>query len=230
MISPTQNRTYSNPKDTEATKLLSSLLVSSSSPDSYQDTMFRIGQHMGSNLVKSLDPNKSYCIVSTVEDADYLAKGIIDAIDQQVKKVYLTCFWNERKTINGASVAPILNKYFEDGYKNADDMIVVKSIMSGSCVVKTNITALFDQVNPQAIHVVAPVMHVDSNKKLEKQFPFSISKLFKYVFLAKDSKLEDNNVIPGIGGSVYEKLGFTDQYHKNKIIPSIVQEKIFSSL
>ena len=89
---------------------------------------------------------------------------------------------------------------------------------------------MFDQVNPQAIHVVAPVMHVDSNKKLEKQFPFSISKLFKYVFLAKDSKLEDNNVILGIGGSVYEKLGFTDQYHKNKIIPSIVQEKIFSSL
>jgi hypothetical protein len=47
------------------------------------------------------------------------------------------------------------------------------------------------------------------------------------VFLAKDSKLEDNNVLLGIGGSVYEKLGFTDQYHKNKIIQSIVQEKIF---
>lgn len=231
MISPAQSRTYRDPKDEQAKKLLSSLLVENVSADAYRDAMFRIGQHLGNTLKNTLDTNKSYCVVATVEDADFLAKGIINSLESYVNKVYLTCFWNDRRKVNDASVAPIYKKYFEEGFESADEMIVVKSIMSGSCVVKTNITALFDQVDPDAIYVVSPVMHAESDKKLERQFPRSISNLFKYVFLAKDNKSTDSGeVIPGIGGSVYEKLGFDGQKHKNTIIPRIVRCKMLASL
>jgi hypothetical protein len=195
----------------------------------YRDTMFNIGLHLGDILLKSLDIQKKYCVVSTVEDADYLAKGIIEAISNKVEGVYLACIWNERSSLNGRSIAPIYNKFFDLNYETADELIVVKSIIAGSCVVKTNITALYSVVKPSAIHVVAPVMHTSSEEKLEKEFSSSISKLFKYTFLAKDSiKAQDGNIIPGIGGDVYSRLGFKNQAHKNSTMPSIVTERLFA--
>lgn len=221
-------RAYKNPKDDFAKKLLESLLIENISAEDYRNNMFEIGRHLGETLTKSLDSNKRYCIVATAEDADFLARGIIESLEEHVAALYLTCFWNDRMMINEASVAPIYNKYFETGYDSADELIVIKSIMSGSCVVKTNITALFDKVTPTAIHVVAPVMHTESDQKLEQQFPNRIAKLFNYVYLAKDSQRKNSEVIPGIGGSVYEKLGFKSQKDKNMFLPKIITNKMFA--
>lgn len=226
MNSPTYHRTYRDPSDEQGKQLLSSLLEDGISAAAYRDAMFRIGQHLGETLAASLTPEKSYCVVSTVEDADYLSKGIIEAVQNHVAKTYLACFWNDRKKVNNASVAPIVKQYFEEGYEKADELIVVKSIIFGSCVVKTNITALFETVDPSSIFIVSPVMHEDSNVQLEKQFPRCISDRFSYLFLAKDKDVDNGNVIPGIGGSVYEKLGFENQSHKNRVMPSIVMKKL----
>lgn len=229
MISIGQSRTYNDSNDTYAKTLLSSLLDGNNDATEYQNTMFDIGMHLGNKLKSDLDRAKQYCIVATAEDADYLAKGVMESLKNDVSALYLTCFWNDRIVVNNRSVAPIYNRYVEDGYNNADGLIVVKSIMSGSCVVKTNITALYDKVLPESIYVVSPVMHVDSEKKLEKEFPQKISNMFKYTFLAVDSmRSEDGEVIPGIGGSVYEKLGFKNQQDKNTFIPEIVKTRMFS--
>ena len=74
------------------------------------------------------------------------------------------------------------------------------------------------------------MIHVVSQKKLNREFPPSISKKFVYTYLAKDV-LRNNNtgeISPGIGGNVYEKLGFRGQLDKNKHLPDIVQERLFS--
>lgn len=229
MTNMRHNRIYENPNDDHAKALLASLLESQIPAKKYQQMMYDIGIHLGKKLKSTLDIKKNFCVVSTAEDADFLAKGIMDSLKKEVSNIYLTCFWNDRISINNSNVAPIYNKYFESGYKTSDELIVVKSIMSGSCVVKTNVTALIDTITPKAIHVVAPVMHVESDKKLEKEFPLSISKLFNYIFLAKDSECKDNGeVVPGIGGSVYEKLGFRSQQDKNTFIPEIVKSKMFA--
>jgi|TARA_R110001583_G_scaffold59932_6_gene178405 hypothetical protein len=223
------NRIYENPNDIHAKTLLTSLLESNIPAKKYQKNMYDIGVHLGNKLKNTLDKNKTFCIVSTAEDADFLAKGILESLEKDIPAIYLTCFWNDRISVNGSNVAPIYNKYFESGYKKSDELIVVKSIISGSCVVKTNVTALIDTITPKAIHVVSPVMHVDSDAKLEKEFPLSISKLFKYIFLAKDSEfLKNGEMVPGIGGSIYEKLGFKNQQDKNTFIPEIVKRKMFS--
>ena len=230
MINQVNDRMFSNPDDSQAKTLLNALLEEGVSADSYRKTMFKIGQHLGQKLAQSLDPSKKYCVASTVEDADFLAKGIIDAIESNVNKVFFACFWNDRQVIGTESVAPIYNQYLDPGYEQANEMIVVKSIMSGSCVVKTNITAIFEAVKPEAIYVVAPVMHIESDKKLELQFPQHIAQLFKYYFLAKDSQRDGDTVIPGIGGSVYEKLGYGSQRQKNSILPNLVEAKISAAL
>lgn len=209
--------------------LLATLTDRTIESDVYRETMFEIGKFMGKELSKKLDSNKSYCIASTVEDADFLSKGIIESIKEKVHSVYLVCFWNDRIKVNGASVAPIFNKFQDKGYETADSLIVVKSIMSGSCVVKTNITALIENMRPKNIFVLAPVMHKDSTLKLEREFPAQISALFNYFSLAIDENINNNGeVLPGIGGSVYERLGFGGQTEKNQYIPNIVQERIFA--
>lgn len=196
----------------------------------YKDTMFKIGHFMGKELSKELESSKSYCVVSTVEDADFLSKGVIEGLKSAVKSVYLVCFWNDRLLVNGNSVAPIYNRYLDEGFENSESLIVVKSIISGSCVVKTNITALINSMKPSEIFVLAPVMHKDSQAKLEKEFPSKVSALFNYFSLAVDEYRDDSGeVLPGIGGSVYERLGFSGQAEKNTYIPRIVQERMFST-
>lgn len=229
MISPTQTRKYKNPQDKLATNLLDSLIRSKSDVESYRDSMFRVGLHLGKILRKSVDSNKKYCVAVTAEDADFLAKGILESLNGFVDSAYLACFWNERNNVAGSSIAPILNSYYEDGFESSDGVIVVKSIISGSCVVKTNITALFSKLDPKEIHVVAPIMHTQSEQNLEREFSRAISKRFRYTFLAQDStKLDNGEVVPGIGGDVYKNLGFGSQSNKNSYMPSLIADKLFA--
>jgi hypothetical protein len=45
------------------------------------------------------------------------------------------------------------------------------------------------------------------------------------VWFASDKEKKGDSVIPGIGGSVYELLGFKNSEDKNKYMPTIVKER-----
>ena len=230
MSQPTQ-RLYSDINDDYAKSLLNQLLIKNISTEDYQQAMLNLGRHLGSTLQKTLDLEKKYCIVSTAEDADYLTKGIVEKLGVIPNNVFFACFWNRRSKVNGTSIAPIYNKFLEPGYQNADELIVVKSIIMGSCVVKTNITALFEDVNPSAVHIVSPVMHKQSSKKLKIEFPDRISKTFDFTVLATDTdESDDGDLIPGVGGSVYQRLGFKNQDDKNTFFPNIIKQKMAMSV
>jgi hypothetical protein len=49
-------------------------------------------------------------------------------------------------------------------------------------------------------------------------------------FAEDDERTEDGIVLPGIGGDVYERLGFEGQETKNRFIPKIVRERRALSL
>jgi len=224
-----QSRSYKDPHDSRAQDLLNELLLNEISPKDYQQAMLKIGHYLGASLKRTLNADKKYCVVVTAEDADYLAKGILEELQGSVSRTFLACFWNRRSVVNDVSVAPIFNSFLETGFEEADELIVVKSIIAGSCVVKTNITALFDRVLPSAVHIVAPIMHSQSENKLKSQFPLRIAEMFNFTFLAKDNKKAENGEIePGIGGNVYKKLGFQDQDDKNTFFPEIIKEKMLA--
>src|SRR5690554_3750075 len=102
-------RKFDKSVTSDVKNLLAVLANKDTGTSAYKDAMFKIGQFMGEELSKKLDSSKSYCVASTVEDADFLSKGIIDVLSSKVKFVYLVCFWNDRLSINGHSVAPIYN-------------------------------------------------------------------------------------------------------------------------
>jgi len=226
------DRALAYPDEIRSSNMLNHLLDTSRPPKEYQDTMYNIGRILGDKLVKEnkVNSTQKICIISTVEDADFLSKGVYDFLQEKNFSLFFVCLWNQRERMyeGGITVAPIIRKFAQPGYETADEMIVVKSIISGSCVVKTNITALFDKIRPKKIHIVSPVMHVDSDKKLLQEFPRNYSSIFDFEFLAKD-KFRDNKtgeVLPGVGGNVYERLGFSGQKDKNDYWPKLVRSML----
>lgn len=226
-----QLRYYSDPEDSIAKNLLNKLLEDNISASDYQKAMTTIGHHLGMSLSKALNVNnKTYCVVVTAEDADNLAEGIIQSLKNSGANIFLVCLWNDRMTSpEGITSAPIQKKYYEPGFENSDELIIVKSIIASSCVVRTNITELIDKVSPKKIHIVSPVIHLSSKSLLEAEFPSTISEKFDYTYLAQDQAIDKDTgfLLPGIGGNVYQKLGFKNQTDKNMYVPELVKNNMF---
>ncbi len=222
------NRTYSFENKPNVISALDDLL-SGNSPEAYQQTMHQLGLYLAEELAPKLDINKSYCLASTAEDADYLAQGLLEGISGFVKKVSIACFWNNHHIpVEGqASTSPIIKKFIDGSALESDDIIIVKSVMSGSCVVKTNLTELIRKMTPSVVYVASPVAHVKAEEKLKMEFSSDVSNKFDFTFLAKDEKRDaSGEVIPGIGGNVYHLLGFTDQRSKNRHTPQVVLDRM----
>ena len=204
---------------------LARLADSSTNAEDYSNSLYLLGKELGIVLAEQIsDKNIKLCVACTVEDADFLAKGIIESLSVLSSDISLACFWNQRQ--QALSIAPIIKKYCEPAVKNANVLVIVKSIISGACVVKTNLTNLIQDIEPNRIFVVAPVIHCDAQEKLNSEFPNIIAEKFEYIYFAIDDEMQSNgNLVPGIGGNVYQRLGFKDQDDKNKFIPKLVKER-----
>lgn len=224
-------RTYKNLKyniNSETIHLMQSLSKPGISVEEYRQVFYSIGTALGNLLNETTHNNYGNTMLACAsEDADWLAHGVLDALSQ--KKVSLAVFWNDRVSLNVPAkleYSPISKSYIEP-ITDCQTLIMVKSIINTSCVIRTQLTRLVSNICPQKIYIVAPVMYKDAQSNLEKEFPLSISAKFKFLTFAIDTVIDDqNNIIPGIGGKVYPKLGLGDQHDKNKYIPNLVKERL----
>lgn len=210
--------------------LLERLVKEISNVDDYRTAMFELGRHLAKDLVQELQKlNREICVVCTVEDADFLARGVIVELEDAglAAKTHLLCLWNQKVREDDVSLSPISRKYEEPFASKGAVYVIVKSIISGACVVKTNITRALssDKANDSDVFVVAPVLYEGAQKRLEREFPTSIAQKFRYVFFATDFEKSGELVVPGIGGSVYELLGLGNEHSKNSYVPLIVKER-----
>lgn len=216
---------------TDSDRLSLSALADTATPvHAYRDALTQLGLSLGGSLADQVtkDKPKQICVVCTVEDADSLATGIVEALTSRGfgHLIRLVCFWNDRIEINGQSMAPILKEYREPCDVNDSLVIVVKSIISSACVVRTNLSNLLADANPKRIFVVAPVMFKDADKNLAREFPENVSKRFEYFTLAIDDEKEGGKwVVPGVGGDIYLRLGYGGLENKNRHVPLLVKAR-----
>ncbi|MBK6999499.1 MAG: hypothetical protein IPH35_05880 [Rhodoferax sp.] len=64
-----------------------------------------------------------------------------------------------------------------------------------------------------------------AQERLAQEFPKDIADKFEYLWLATNSQKNGDYVDPGVGGSVYERLGFVNEVEKNKYTPQIVKTR-----
>lgn len=222
-------RKYSEYSDKEVIGLLEKLTDNNTDVSAYDSTMYQIGKCLGNTLVTAIQNPGNIMLVSTVEDTDNLGKGILEKFEAAGRTVLLSVYWNKR-TAFGADqsikVAPIIKEFNENGDRRHATLIIIKSIISSSCVIRTNLTRVIEEYDPSEIFVVAPVLLDGSLKSLESEFDARISRQFKYVYFAvDDEKTHEGLVIPGIGGDIYQRLGYGNQENKNRHIPALVKQR-----
>ena len=114
-----------------------------------------------------------------------------------------------------------IEKSYEEINENVDTLIITKSIISSSCVIKSQIMRLTSKYDFNKIYIVSPVMYKDAEMNLREEFPESIYRLFEFIYFAIDEDKDEKGwVVPGIGGSVYEKLGVVSRTYYPKILDS----------
>ena len=223
-------RIYSNFNTDLSKAQLGRLADKTTAPVAYKEAMTLLGKCLGEAVsAKIPDPASALYLACTVEDADYLAKGMLAPLERHLQSVSLACFWNERFSpfnVSDIKASPIIRKYTEPTDSTVSQLVIVKSIISGGCVVKTNLNDLIQTISPEKIFIVAPVIYSGAEQRLASEFTASISEKFQFIYLAEDDERSDRGeVIPGIGGMVYERLGFDGQEDKNKYVPELVRTR-----
>ncbi len=220
-----------SPHATPAVRELLQRLADRAPPAEYRQTMLALGRDLGRIVADSLAPSAPLLLVCTNEDADFLARGVLETLQARgLDRVALACFWNDRKKVASErgpalDTAPIVRRYVEPA-EEVEAFVVVKSVISSACVVRTNITELVYEKSPKRILVVSPVMHAGARAGLEADFEADVAGKFEYVWYAQDDeKKDDGEVVPGIGGSVYELLDVGNKETKNQHTPELVRER-----
>lgn len=201
------------------------------SVEAYRNAFETLGVELGHALAQQVSdvPAEEIMLVCASEDADWLAKGVENGLGKG--ELPMSVYWSTRNTVyqseNGEKIeiSPIVKAY-EEPITKCRLLVIVKSIISSSCVVKTQLTRLIDRVHPERIVIMAPVIYKDAQPNLLKEFPEEISNKFYFLQFAVDEDRQGNEVIPGIGGMVYPRLGLGDQDKKNQYIPQMVRMRM----
>ena len=207
-------------KSPEVEKLLQDLLRTYDH-ESYRRTFYSIGAELASILNEKIDDTESVALACASEDADWLAKGIVDNFKSSLD---LCVYWSNRHNFgfdseNNSLEFAAIEKSYEEIHENVHTLIITKSIISSSCVIKSQIMRLTSKYDFNKIYIVSPVMYKDAEINLREEFPESIYRLFEFIYFAVDEDKDDNGwVIPGIGGSVYEKLGIESRTYYPEIL------------
>lgn len=224
------NHQFSKYATPAARDALKGLLDSTENPEQYRKYMLILGHLLSQAILANIPKTSMSLVVTTAEDADFLQQGILSELDKAHLANKIAVFWNNHYRLpSGDSVAPIIHSYLDPDFEKANNIIIVKSVISGSCVVRTNLIEALDKVkNIDKIFILSPVMHKDAEKKLKAEFPKEISDRFTFIYFAiNDIRSEENGeVIPGIGGNVYKLLGLVDQPVVTGFIPEIVKNRM----
>lgn len=212
-------------------KSLDALADKTTGVEAYRNAFEMLGVELGRVLAQKTGdvPAEETMLVCASEDADWLAKGVENGFGKG--ELPVSVYWNTRNTVyqseNGEKIeiSPIVKAY-EEPIAKCRLLIIVKSIISSSCVVKTQLTRLIDRVHPEIIAIMAPVIYKDAQPNLLKEFPEEISNKFHFLQFAVDEDRQGNEVIPGIGGMVYPRLGLGDINKKNQYIPQMVRMRM----
>lgn len=197
----------------------------------YREAFRLLGVELGKVLALKYKfiPANEIMLVCASEDADWLANGVEAGFGKgELKK---SVYWSSREVVHinedgsKVEISPI-EKAYEEVIYDCQLLIIVKSIISTSCVVKTQLNRLIYRISPKRIAIVAPVMYKDGVPNLMQEFPEEINRKFHFITFAIDDEREGSEVVPGVGGKVYPRLGLGNMEEKNHYIPKMVLSKL----
>lgn len=194
-------------------------LLEEKGPARHGEALTALGQSLGTAVKRRFGAScGAFALVSTPEDADYLVSGMLDTLGKE--RARLVCYWAERHSHgDGDDVATVYQEYVDPRLpESVTTVVIAKSIISSSCIVRTNLEKLLLRLKPKRIIIAAPVMFEGAEERLRKNFSRAIGERFEFVAFATDTKKDGIVVVPGVGGVVEERLGYTPTRRRPKLV------------
>ena len=215
-------RRFSKLTTAAARQALDRLLAATTQSDEYRLQMTVLGQQLGAVLSRRIPQDAEVLVACTPEDADFLACGLLGELPES----RLAVVWVERGSGTLSDVAHVYKRFVEPRKHGRAAvappvLVIVKSIIASSCTVRAGINELLGEVQPEQIHVVAPVILAGAEQRLASEFEPQISKRFQYLWFAEDDAVVGDHVEPGVGGRVYDRL----QIDPRSYVPAIVHQR-----
>lgn len=205
---------------------LAAIANKGTSSKEYRKAFTELGRYLGI-VISAEYPERGKTVVACPnEDADWLVAGLLNSLND--RDISLGVFWADRVMVSEEpklEISPIITSY-EEPMDSCETLIIAKSIINTSCVVRTQLTRLIGQIHPLRIIIAAPVMYKDAESNLRKEFPTDVASRFRFITFAVDDERKGNAVIPGIGGFITARLGLgTTMQDNNRYIPDIVKQR-----
>lgn len=161
-------------------------------------------------------------VVTSPEDADYLTAGVMEVLPRRFS--HLACFWTERHRFEAHPDLATVSHSFIDPTtpERIDSVIVVRSIIDSGCVVRAELEQLLMRSRPRQVVISAPVMRKGADDALRSELAPALANRFHFVRFATESTVIEEDVVPGVGGEVYERLGFP-RMSQQRIMPALVK-------
>ena len=160
---------------------LEALANKNTNVEEYRRAFRVLGEELGKVLAYEYKstPAARTMLVCASEDADWLATGVESGFGKgELKK---SVYWSSREVVHinedgsKVEISPI-EKAYEEPIEDCELLVIVKSIISTSCVVKTQLTRLIGKISPRQIAILAPVMYKDGIPNLMSEFPEKINR------------------------------------------------------
>lgn len=231
----TQTFTAYAPEHSQARRLVHSLSALKEDTVAYQEHLQELGQELAHSLLPSLEsnPTELVCVVCAVEDADFLARGVVAALAAAgwKDKTRFMCMWNTRATMGEDAIpelAPIFRVYAEDVRPDKTTFVVVTRLDTGGAILRTNLTRALSrppntpQMRPARVVIAAPRMLAGANDTLAREFPADLVERMEHLHFVATSDENDAHAQERSGALF---LVFDASYPKNRCVPAIVRQR-----
>lgn len=185
---------------------------------------FAYGDTVGLDLADA-----QVCVVCSAQDADHLARGVIESLVAQGhgEKVRLLCTWSESVQAAGFNLHCIVKQYFEPLGPAPTVFLVLSGFWREGSAVLSNLFRALSYTTPQRIVLAGPVMDAQAVSNMLEEMPLALRSSVQrlYCVLNENMTQAERERMLEVETSLYASMGFTPLNAANKYIPALVKER-----
>lgn len=194
-----------------------------------QEAMRNAGFSFGNMLGLDVHGPAQVCVVCSAQDADCLARGVIDALVEQGQgaRVRLLCTWSEPLQAAGLQLNCIVKQYCEPLDPVPTVFVVLSGFWREGSAGLTNLFRALSYTTPERVVVAGLAADGQAFDNMLNEVPPSVRDKVEPRFgaLYPNMQAQERECLLHAEQSLYASMGFAQPNAANKHIPDLVKER-----
>lgn len=191
--------------------------------------MHNAGFSFGNLLDLDRSDTTQVCVVCSAQDADYLARGVIDSLAEQGhgERVRLLCTWSEPVQAAGLQLNCIVKQYCEPLDPAPTIFVVLAGVWREGSAGLTNLFRALSYTAPQRVVVAGLAVDGQAFASMLDELPPSVRGKVERLCcqLYPNMTPAEREHLLHVEKSLYASMGFVQPNTANKYIPTLVKER-----